>query len=82
MEIELVPDPAVDDPASRVAAAALAREGFVDGVLPNSFEGAWRRAGLQDAVERSASRDGALPSGRVPSGYVPPPRSTLGAARA
>jgi hypothetical protein len=72
VEIELVPDPGADDPAAKAAAAALAQEGSVDDVQPTAYHGAWRRAGLLDAVERSAS----------PDGYAPPVRSNVGAARA
>lgn len=72
MEIELVPDPGADDPASRAALAALERDGTVDDVRPTAYDGAWRRAGLEDAVERCVT----------PAGYVPPVRSTAGAPRA
>jgi hypothetical protein len=72
VEIELVPDPGADDPAAQAAAAALAHEGSVDGMLPAAYDGAWRRAGLLDAVERSPS----------PDDYAPPVRSSVGAARA
>jgi hypothetical protein len=72
VEIELVPDAGADDPASRAALAALAREGMVDDVRPIAYDGAWRRAGLEDAVEECVA----------PAVYVPPARSTPGATRA
>ncbi len=86
MEIELVPDPGVDDPAWRAVAAALARADMMDDLRLAASEGAWRCSGLKDAVERSVGPAGAIPSfvpsGCVPSGYVPPPRSARGAPRA
>jgi hypothetical protein len=72
VEIELVPDPGADDPASRATAAALEREGLTADVLPAAYNGAWRRAGLRDAVEESG----------FSAGYVLPARSTRGAPRA
>ncbi len=63
MEIELVPDPGEDDPAARAAVAALAQEGLLDVAHAFAFEGAWRRAGLQDAVARSVTPDGMDPTG-------------------
>ena len=53
MEIELVPDPGVDDPAARAAIAALRSEGLAEDARPTGAAGAWRRAGLQEAVERT-----------------------------
>lgn len=91
MEIELVPDPGVDDPAWRAVAAALARADMMDDLRLAASEGAWRCSGLKDAVERSVNPAGAIPSfvpsgcvpsGCVPTGYVPPPRSARGAPRA
>jgi len=52
MEIELVPDPGVDDPVARAAAAALRREGLTRAARAAAYDGAWRRAGLQENVER------------------------------
>jgi hypothetical protein len=72
VEIELVPDPGAHDPAAQAAAAALAQEGIVDDMLPAAYQGAWRRSGLLDAVEKSPS----------PDDYAPPARSSVGAARA
>ena len=82
MEIELVPDPGADDPAWRAVAAALAREDMVDDLRLAASEGAWRCSGLKDAVERSVAPAGSIPSGCVPTCYVPPPRSARGAPRA
>ncbi len=62
MEIELVPDPR-DDRVGRAAAAALALEGLTDVARPTASTGAWRRAGLQDAVERSVTPDDSDPTG-------------------
>jgi hypothetical protein len=72
VEFELVPDPGANDPAAQAVAAALAQDGSGGEVLPAAYRGAWRRAGLLDAVERSPS----------PDDYAPPARSSVGAARA
>ena len=69
MEIELLPDPR-DDLVARAAAAALAQEGLMDGVPPASG-GAWRRAGLRDAVDRDTSPDGSSASRVNPTGTNP-----------
>jgi hypothetical protein len=63
VEIELVPDPGEEDPAVRAAAAALAQEGLLDAGRAFAVKGAWHRAGLQEAVERSVT-----PNGRTASG--------------
>jgi hypothetical protein len=98
MEIELAPDPGADDAAARAVAAALTREGLADAERPAGSVGAWRRAGLRDAVERSVASNGRVAhsspassgsavsgpalSGSPGVGYVPPPRSRRGALRA
>ncbi len=83
MEIELVPDPRAGDPAGQAAAAALEQEGIagiVDNGRPSALDGAWRAAGLLEAVERDP---GAVGGGFRPApGYVLPARSTAGATRA
>ncbi len=102
MEIELFPDPGADDPAARAAVSALTLEGLTGDERPPGSVGAWRRAGLDEAVDRSVASShprasGAAPNGRrtngaapddtAPNGsargdYVPPARSSRGAARA
>ena len=62
MEIELLPNLGVDDPAARAAIAALDRAGLAEDTQPAGSVGAWRQAGLQDAVERNV-----VPNGRNPS---------------
>ena len=58
MEIELVPDPGAADPAARAALVALSREAVDRDVRPAGMDGAWRRAGIEEAVERSPSLHG------------------------
>jgi hypothetical protein len=71
MEIELVPDPGRDDFAARAALAALAREGLAEERVPSGTTSAWRRAGLEDAMDRDLSSDGG-PPGRGPAKGRPP----------
>lgn len=52
MEIELVPDPGAGDPAAAAAAAALRREGMARDERAAAYDGAWRRAGVQENIER------------------------------
>jgi hypothetical protein len=52
MEIELVPDPGPEDPASRAAVAALSRAGLAEDRVPPGTTSAWRRAGLEGAMDR------------------------------
>ena len=58
MEIELVPDPGPDDSASRAALTALAREGLAEEQVPPGATSAWRRAGIEDAMDRDLSPKG------------------------
>ena len=51
MEIELVPEPAPDDPALLAAAAAIERTGLAADVRPAGNTSAWWRAGVHEAVE-------------------------------
>jgi hypothetical protein len=55
VEIELVPEPDADDPARRAAVAGIEQKGLADDVRPSGSVGAWRRAGLLEAVERSVT---------------------------
>jgi hypothetical protein len=84
VEIELVPDPGTDDPASRAAHTALVGEGMAADERPAAYDGAWRRAGLLDGVERGVGPSSAATTGALEAsaGYVPPARSTVGATRA
>jgi len=68
VEIELVPDPGPDDPAARAVAEALAREGLAAGARPAGSIGAWRRAGVEAAVERAVAPDGTCRNRSAPSG--------------
>ena len=68
MEIELVPDPGPDDPAARAAVVALFREDLARDERPAGADGAWRRAGVNEVVDRSP-----MPNG-VPSSKTPPAR--------
>ena len=74
MEIELVPDPGSDDPASQAAVLALLEEGLATDVRPVGSTGAWRQAGLADAVNRSATPNRAAAA--VPGGAGPRSRTT------
>jgi hypothetical protein len=65
MEIELVPDRGPRDPASRAALAALEREGLAEDHVPPGTASAWRRAGLEGAMDRELSPDGRV-HGRNP----------------
>jgi hypothetical protein len=67
-----VPDPGPEDPASRAALAALSREGLAEDHVPPGITSAWRRAGLEGAMDRDVaaetpgrrgSRDGTPASG-------------------
>jgi hypothetical protein len=83
VELELIPDPGRGSRAARVAAAALAREGLDrddrDDVQAMGLRGApWRRAAVEEAVERGDAFGGR----RGRSAYVPRARSTRGATRA
>ncbi len=69
--MELLPVPAADDPAARAAAAALAREGLLDDARPPGSLGAWRRAGLHEAVERSVMQNRGAPDSAAPSWTEP-----------
>jgi hypothetical protein len=80
VEIELVPDPGAGDPAGQAAAAALEQEGLVGNGRPSAYDGAWRSAGLLEAVERDPCAGGG--EFRPPAGYALPARSTAGATRA
>ena len=84
VRIELVPDPGAEDPAVRAVAAVLASEGLLGDGSSAGYDSAWRRAGLEDDVGRSAIMAAeALPaSAAPPRGYVPPVRSSRGATRA
>ncbi len=78
MEIELRPDTDADDPAVRAALAALTREGFADDLPPVGGSGAWRRAGIEEAIDRSARngfrwwRVGGLGAWRGPTSHGAP----------
>ena len=63
--------PPVDDSTERVLRAALQAAG-VDVLRGRDDQGAWRRAGLLEGVERDDAD----------VGYTPSPRSTRGATRA
>jgi len=56
VKIELVPDPGVDDPASQAVRTVLEQEGLAADMRPAPWDGAWRRAGLLEGVERSMDR--------------------------
>lgn len=86
METELVPDPGADDAVTRAIVAALGRSGLLDRESGSGSSGAWRRAGLEEAVERGASPGlhgaGSPPGGAIGRGSVPPAPSSRGATRA
>jgi hypothetical protein len=65
MEIELVPDRGLGDPASRAALAALAREGLAEDHAPPGTTSSWRRAGLESAMDRDPSAESRT-HGRTP----------------
>jgi pyrroloquinoline quinone (PQQ) biosynthesis protein C len=69
--MRVVVDPPVDEPLRQVLAEAL-RERATHEVRASGYDDAWRRAALQDGVERD----------EVESSYAPSPRSTRGATRA
>jgi len=78
MEIELVPDPGAADHAAQAAAIALSGEGLADDERPPGVAGAWRRAGVEEAVNRAAANDAAhsatsVPRAAFPSRAAPPP---------
>jgi hypothetical protein len=86
MEFDLVPDPGADDPVTRAAVVALRGWGILDD--PSGFEarGAWHRAGVAEAVERSGAPGpygaGSPAGGAVGRGSVLPMPSRRGATRA
>ena len=96
MECELVPDPGADDPVTRAVVTALGRSGLLDGGSGSPSSEAWRRAGLEEAIEQSVAADPALaypaaanpygvgspPGDTIGRGSVPPVRSNPGATRA
>jgi len=51
MTIELVPEPAPDDPAFRAAEAAIEQAGLAADAMPAGNTSAWWRAGVHEAVE-------------------------------
>jgi hypothetical protein len=51
MTIELVPEPAPDDPAFRAAEAAIEHAGLAADAMPAGNTSAWRRAGVHEAVD-------------------------------
>jgi len=51
VEIELVPEPAPDDPALLAVRAAIEQTGLADEARPAGNSSAWRRAGVHEAVE-------------------------------
>ena len=51
MKIELVPEPAPDDPAFLAATGAIERTGLAADVRPAGNTSAWWRAGVHEAVE-------------------------------
>ena len=53
-----MPDPGPDDSASRAALTALAREGLAEEQVPPGATSAWRRAGLEDAMDRDHGPEG------------------------
>jgi hypothetical protein len=86
MRIELLPDPGVDDPVARAVAAALGHLGPGEGESGSGPGGAWRRAGLEEAVARGApsndSVGGSHTSAAMALRYVPSVRKSRGATRA
>jgi hypothetical protein len=69
--VQVVVDPPVPD-AVREALAVVLRERGVVGSGPESYDDAWRRAGLYEGVDRDGDD----------SSYALSPRSTRGATRA
>jgi hypothetical protein len=69
MEIELSPDPEPDDAAADAALRALAREGLAEEPVPPGLASAWRRAGLDQAMDRELDPRGRATGngGRPPS---------------
>ncbi len=51
MKIELVPEPAPDDPALLAATGAIEQTGLAADVRPAGNTSAWWRAGVHEAVE-------------------------------
>jgi len=51
VKIELVPEPAPDDPAFLAATAAIEQAGLAADVRPAGNTSAWWRAGVHEAVE-------------------------------
>jgi hypothetical protein len=51
VKIELVPEPAPDDPAFRAATGAIEQTGLAADVRPAGNTSAWWRAGVHEAVE-------------------------------
>jgi hypothetical protein len=58
MEIELVPDPGSGDPVARAAIVALTRENLAGDDLPRGIASAWRRAGVDEAIDRNPGSTG------------------------
>jgi len=58
-----VPDPGAGDPASRAALTALAREGLAEEHVPPGTTSAWRRAGLEGAMDRDIGPEGPVRRG-------------------
>jgi hypothetical protein len=85
MEIELVPDPGADAAVADAAMVALSQSGLLDRE-PAAAGGAWQRAGLEEAIDRSAPARAyatGSPSGdAMGRGSVPPAPSRRGATRA
>jgi hypothetical protein len=72
MEIELVPDPGTDDAAALAALRALDREGLAAEPVPPGVTSAWRRAGLDGAMNRELDPGGSRPGGRSGTGAAMP----------
>ena len=86
MQLELVPDPGADAPVTRAAVAALGRVGLLETGRGSEWGAAWRRAGLEEAVEREPARGaygaGSPLGGATGRGVVPPAPRSRGATRA
>ena len=59
VKIELVPEPAPDDPAFLAATAAIEQTGLAADVRPAGNTSAWWRAGVHEAVDRGIAPRGA-----------------------
>ncbi len=86
MQLELVPDPGADGPVARAAVAALGRVRLLETGRGSGWGAAWRRAGLEEAVERDVARGvygvGSPLGGATGRAAVPPAPSSRGATRA